>query len=292
MNDGRSIQQRAEAQALAAELTKYGVTIMPTHRKCEPAAVNGVDERDVDLLRTGSGICIHVGGRYFIATAAHVINSVPYDEHFVSTPTTRNWPLLIVDGGHRGGLNGDPLDVGWLELGPAAAAAAERTFLDISRIRTHCEGDEDLVMCGASLQDRQRTPGINGGPQTINNMASCIPTRGIRKADKLVEPLHPDRMFLDWPKRLKDLDDEWRDLPEPNGMSGGGVWALNKRHRPWRPDVVQLVGIEYAVERRAAAGRYLRAFQMQVWLQMLREDVPELAKYIDPMLAAGGVVIR
>jgi hypothetical protein len=99
-------------------------------------------------------------------------------------------------------------------------------------------------------------------------------------------------MFLDWPKRLKDLDDEWRDLPEPNGMSGGGVWALNKRHRPWRPDVVQLVGIEYAVERRAAAGRYLRAFQMQVWLQMLREDVPELAKYIDPMLAAGGVVIR
>jgi hypothetical protein len=102
MNDGRSIQQRAEAQALAAELTKYGVTIMPTHRKCEPAAVDGVDERDVDLLRTGSGICIHVGGRYFIATAAHVINSVPYDEHFVSTPTTRNWPLLIVDGGHRG----------------------------------------------------------------------------------------------------------------------------------------------------------------------------------------------
>jgi hypothetical protein len=99
------------------------------------------------------------------------------------------------------------------------------------------------------------------------------------------------RIFLEWPTTAKDLAGEWHGYPEPKGMSGGGVWASNLSYAPWRADVVQLVGIEYAVERHAPAGRYLKAFQMQVWLKMLREDIPELAHQIDPILAAGRFAI-
>lgn len=71
-------------------------------------------------------------------------------------------------------------------------------------------------------------------------------------------------------------------------MSGGGVWALNERaDGNWRAEYIQLVGIEYAIERHAPAGRYLRAFQMQVWLRMLREEGAALASHIDPVIAAG-----
>lgn len=69
-------------------------------------------------------------------------------------------------------------------------------------------------------------------------------------------------------------------------MSGGGVWALNDRAQGWRADHMQLVGIEYALGI-APAGRYLKAFQMQVWVWMLRDDLPELARDIEPILEAG-----
>ena len=47
----------------------------------------------------------------------------------------------------------------------------------------------------------------------------------------------------------------------------------------------QLVGIEYAWARTGVPDRYLKALQIQTWLEMVAEDIPELAPIINPYLA-------
>jgi hypothetical protein len=266
-----------------SELAKYGVAIARSIPR-----IDSTELRDIDASSFGSGTCVRVGGRYFIATAGHVINEAAPNEHFVATPTMRNRALEIVSGNHRGGRQGDDLDIGWLELGGRAAAIAERSFLDVARIRTNCRGDEDLVFMGASKQDDERSTHDDGLP-VLTRRSQWVPTRGIHDQHDLSDTLDPSHIFLRW-GRQKDLDGTWHEIPWPKGMSGGGVWALNLKHDPWRADRMQLVGIEYALGS-APAGRYLKAFQMQVWLQMLREDLPELAQHVDPILAAGRLLI-
>jgi hypothetical protein len=177
--------------------------------------------------------------------------------------------------------------VGWLELTARAAAIADRSFLDLARVRTYCRGDEDLLFIGASQRD-QETSMHDDGRRIVTRIAQWVPTRGILDQCDLADELDLDHIFLKWPARHRDHDGTCHELPEPKGMSGGGVWAPNLSHQPWRATLMQLVGIEYAIGS-APAGRYLKAFQMQVWLEMLREDLPELAPHIDPVIAAGRV---
>lgn len=263
------------------ELSGYAVGIAPILD----------DGKNIDQSGLGSGTCIRVAGRFFVATAAHVIMGRPYNQNFILTPKTGQWSLRIVKGGLRGGGPRDELDVGWLELHGRAAGNAGRHFLDVTRIRTHCIGDEDLVVIGSPQQHQERWREEDGTPVLKAN-AGWWPTRGILDRRDLAEDVDSNRkIFLKWPGRREGHNGEWYEYPEPLGISGGGVWATNFSQTPWRPEFLQLVGIEYAVQR-GPPDRYLRAFQMQVWLEMLREDAPELAKHIDPILAAGRFQIK
>jgi len=270
------------------ELSKYCVSIIPII----DAEERSDGRKNADPLNAGSGTCLRIGGRFFVATAAHVISPRPPNMHFVATPTTEDGALKIINGGYRGGGKYDPVDVGWLELHGRAAAQAGRAFLDIARVRTGCVGDEELVVLGAPVQQQERGKHADGTP-VLKTGASWWATRGILDARDLAEAPDPARkLFLRWPSRVEGTDGEWYEYPEPGGMSGGGVWATNVRHAQWRASNLQLVGIEYAFQRVGAPDRYLKACQIQVWLEMLREDVPELACHIDPLLGAGDLALR
>jgi hypothetical protein len=71
-------------------------------------------------------------------------------------------------------------------------------------------------------------------------------------------------------------------LPDAPGLSGSGLWRVNPMPGGvWTPDRAKLVAVQHSWSQN---GGYLRGTLMRHWLQMLREDVPELAGEIDPTL--------
>lgn len=262
------------------ELKKYAVSIVPILP----------DMQNLDPSAMGSGTCVRIGGRYFIATAAHVIMGRRFNQNFVLTPKLSNWSLRIVGGNVRGGGQGEYLDIGWLELHGRAAALSERSWLDVARLRTHCVGDEDLVVFGSPQSAAERQTHPDGSPMLHAN-SGWWATRGITDARDLAseDRLGESKMFLKWPRRVKGHNDEYYEYPDAPGISGGSVWAVNLGHKPWRAEYAQLVGIEYAWARVGVPDRYVKALQIQTWLEMLADDVPELRSTIAPVIAAGRV---
>lgn len=262
------------------ELKKYAVSIVPILP----------DMQNLDPSAMGSGTCIRIGGRYFIATAAHVIMGRRFNQHFLLTTNLTNWSLRIVGGNVRGGGQADYLDIGWLELHDRAAALAERSWLDVARLRTHCVGDEDLVVFGSPQSDAEHQTHIDGSPVLRAN-GGWWATRAITDARDLAseDKLGDSKMYLKWPRLIKGHNGEYYETPNAPGISGGGVWATNLRHTPWHAEYAQLVGIEYAWARTGVPDRYLKALQIQTWLEMVRDDIPELRSEIDPFIAAGRV---
>lgn len=282
MDDIRTPTKYADERVLMLnnELKKYAVSIVPILP----------DMQNLDPSAMGSGTCVRIGGRFFIATAAHVIMDRPFNQHFVLTPKLSNWSLRIVGGNVRGGRQNDYLDIGWLELHGRAAALAERSWLDVARLRTHCVGDEDLVVFGSPQQDAVRQTHPDGSPMLRAN-GSWWATRAITDVRDLAsdDKLGGTKMFLKWPRLIKGHNDEYYETPNAPGISGGSVWATNLDHSPWRAEYAQLVGIEYAWARTGVPDRYLKALQIQTWLEMVAEDIPQLRPEIDPVIAAGRV---
>lgn len=109
-------------------------------------------------------------------------------------------------------------------------------------------------------------------------------TRALSR-DELGEQDYERRMHLEWPRFVIGHNDESYEYPEPSGISGGGVWSLNigTHGSDWHPRYAQLAGIEFAVQK-GSGYRYLLAQQIHVWLEMVAEDIPELAPTINAHL--------
>jgi hypothetical protein len=261
------------------EIEKYGVAIVPILPNLMP-----------DLSAPGSGTCVRIGGRYFVATAAHVVQHKETETFFIGTPVRSNGVLRIINRGSRGGPQGEDLDVAWLELHPRAAAAAERNFLDVARMRTHASGDgeTDLLVFGAPANEMVVGREDDGSP-FFQPHASWWLARALMDPRDLGEAADFEkRMYLEWPRSRLGHNGETYPYPEAPGMSGGAVWAVNASAPSWRPENIQFVGVEYSWKTGGgAAYRFLRAFQAQVWLEMVADDLPELRRFIDPVLAAG-----
>ncbi len=209
----------------------------------------------------------------------------------VMTPSTSEWVLNVIGGGHRGGGQRDPLDVAWLELAPQAAAAAERHYLDLSRLGPYRDGsNEDLCVYGGPIQLQQR--GRQGGLPSVTAVTSMWVTRAMSAAE-LVDVDRTNRLHLLWPRVVTGRNDDTYEYPEAPGLSGGAIWSLNiKGHgQEWRADQTQLIGVQFAVQRDQGQ-RFLIGQQIQVWLAMLAQDIPKLAPIINEHLAGARVVLR
>lgn len=263
---------------LDMEARRYAVAIVPVDDVTD-------GERRLVPLHQGSGTCVRIGGRYLVATAAHVVSDVGTDRYAVLTPVTTKGALKVVGGGHRGGQQGDARDVGWLELAPGAARLAGRAFLDLPRFAAYRTGvGDDLAVYGAPAElGIKRT--VDGEPH-FTAVSGVWPTRAMTE-----EQVGPDttgcRIFLDWPSSVECHDGSYERYPEASGISGGAIWALNLTGHgdAWRADQMQLIGVQFAVQK-ANGYRYLIGQQMQTWLEMVAEDIPELRREIEQHLAA------
>ncbi|MBP9112402.1 MAG: hypothetical protein KBF88_06305 [Polyangiaceae bacterium] len=134
---------------LHAALRRHTVSILPIEcdEKNLPAPVPG---------HQGSGTCIIIEGRYFIATAAHVVPNLPASDYWVLGEALRGGFFKRLGAGKRGGKPGDDLDIAWIEIHSNEAAALRSTFLTLERISPYsAEERDDLVVMGSPVANQK-----------------------------------------------------------------------------------------------------------------------------------------
>jgi hypothetical protein len=69
-------------------------------------------------------------------------------------------------------------------------------------------------------------------------------------------------------------------LPDPQGVSGGGVWQTDTTHEGglWSPECLKLFAIQSTWHQ---PGKYLRATQIRHWLNLLCQKCPELIPAVE-----------
>jgi hypothetical protein len=259
---------------LSREVQKYTIAVAPLDTP----------------LGQGSGTCVRVGGRFFVATAAHVIGDYPDRPYAMITPASQGRTPRILRGGKRGGGPRDDLDIGWLELEPHATSPMERHFLDLARLAPYWDGGgKALRVCGVPVEGAER--GDREGTPFYRPHMQDLPTRILSNDEVGFKIDAPRRIYVDWPKYIDAHNNDIEEFPLPSGISGGGLWALNlSEHDEWKPEQSQLIGIEFATDK-SNLRRYLICQKIHLWLEMMAEDIPELASTINEHLNGSKLVL-
>ena len=236
----------------------------------------------------GSGTPIEIADRYFVSTAAHILDDVEISQLGVialgSQPGKfdRRTPHLV-GWGRRGGGKYDAVDIAWLEIHPRAApfliSEWGRTFVKLDRVSlAPVPPEAPMYVFGAPAQftrvsQRKGQPRL--GVLALPFLTRAIPLQGSGTVghDLYVEYLR-EMLTADGPK----------PMPAAPGLSGSGLWRVNPNaHGIWSPDSAQLVGVQHSWREH----EYLRGTLMRHWLTMVREDIPELSSAIDRVLKYG-----
>jgi len=232
----------------------------------------------------GSATCIEIGGRHFVATAAHNLNNLESLRNLSLGAFgeigkfTRLSPKLI-NKGRRGGWDYDRVDIAWLEIEPRAVPSWTeewgRRFVTLDRMWLGKAADVDKhVCCLGQAYESLKFLTVNG-----------IPTVGFRPLPYLSgtkrseDPEH--QMWVHYARVMHSMEGQ-KDAPDPAGFSGCGLWFVNpKQNGLWTPERAQLAAIEHGW---LPESECLTGTLMRHWVQMIREDIPELAHFIDPFL--------
>ena len=243
-------------------------------------------EPDDTVSSLGSGSCITIGRRHFIATAAHVIRNValgqvgvialgrPVGEHHNITPRLVGW-------GHRGGERSDAVDVAWLEIKQAAVPRLlsewGRVFITLDRVSLDpVPADAAMFVFGAPVALAKLTQ-LEGKP-FLGIGALPYLTRAIPAPPGQGSPEHD--VCVEYLSEMETAEGTVPMPPAP-GLSGSGLWRVNPSGSSiWSPDSARLV----AVQQSWMPDQYLRGTRIGDWLKMVREDIPELASEIDLVL--------
>lgn len=229
--------------------------------------------KDGEPYELGSGTCVKIGDRCFIATAAHVIDKYPNEALFLITQQEPqdSTPVII-------GRGSDPdLDVAWLELQPGVERTLGRNFIAIDRMRlgvAHLEKDL-VVVYGypsekASVHRGSRIHGL--GVQPI-----CFATNTLDGTERPTSANVARDICLAYPyEHLWGPDGPMAGIAAP-GLSGGGIWTVEAGTQGlWSPDKCQLVGIEHSW----SPWKWVKGSQVQHFLALMVRQLPELASTI------------
>jgi hypothetical protein len=240
--------------------------------------LKGVNRR-VDV---GSGVFVEIGGRHFIATAAHNIAGLP-DERIGLVHDER------VHGEYGGFISRFPdadtssytLDLGYLELGQKLAAGCGKEFLPLSRLRPRC-GHVDSS--GAYLLGYPAgTSGLESRPQCI--ALGAVGTATVTREPGSVRNTEPD-VDIVLTYAGDHFNTESQNIMEPvppDGLSGGGIWAIPgvEKSKIWSAEDAVLIGIQNRQRRRSGI---LLGTQIQHWLALVASRNPELDDLIEDVL--------
>lgn len=227
----------------------------------------------------GSGTCVKIGSRYLIATAAHVIKQYSNSEiRIVHTDEPNSNSITIINRGavldKKAGL-----DIAWLEIDPKSIGIFQKKFITLDRLTPNLGSvSDDIVFVygfPAKLVDKARLS---------KKMFQATPigyTTTTKEITKWPIDKNLDRhILLDWPQfgNISANTGTQIDLPEPYGISGGGIWKININNGGiWSPENACMIGIEYSWKEEE---RWLCGNQIQHWIQLIKKDIPELSEFI------------
>ncbi len=272
------------SDSLFKHLSPYSLSIIDTKDKDDPTCGN---------WEIFSGTLVEVGDRLLVATASHCVRT--------ATAPTRYWILGDQPRFRSEGVpavlaswntSGDRPDVGILELDQAGwQQFSLKTPCPLSRIRN------------AGLGRSQRSVSLIGSPgqyveQDIRNGAkglkavvtgySTVSLDETEWSNYSISPAPaPDLdIILDYPAgdaHTTRLDTgEPIVLPNPVGMSGGGLWdqgfGINGQDTLWTHDDAFLFGIQSAWHERQ---RYVRAVQVIHWVRLVHRHYTSLRNTLE-----------
>jgi hypothetical protein len=281
--DKRNCYLRLMAQET---FTEFHATALADHLTSRSVGLMLFEDGPNEYPKIGSGTCIKICDRHFIATAAHNLNDVrKFSEVGIGAlgnvgKYSGQTPKIIAWGRRGGRKKVDPLDVAWLEIKPGAVdpwcKAWGQRFVTLERISLAPVPVGRHVSIYGVPSREIRVGKIEGQP-----MLGFVPLP--YSGQVLPAPLdQPDTdIFFEYPTEA-NTEEGRKPLPHAEGLSGCGIWLVNDEDGGvWAPDRAQLVGVEHGW----LEYEYLRGNPIRVWLEMVREDIPELASEIDPMLA-------
>jgi hypothetical protein len=243
------------------------------------------DDED-DPVGIGSRTPIEIGGRSFVATAGHILDGVALSRLGViglGSPVGKwdNRTPCLVGRGHRGGGDGDAVDIGWLEIDPRAVpfltSKWERKFVPLDRMNlAPVPLDAAVYVFGAPAELTRQTQ-ADGRPR--------FGVRALPFMTRVILPKGPGAehdVYLEYTREMMTTEGP-KPMPKALGLSGSGIWRVNPTaNGVWSPESAQLV----AVQQSWLEYEYLRGTLIRDWLMMLREDIPALAAEIDTVLGS------
>lgn len=233
-----------------------------------------------------SGTFVAIGGREFIATAAHTISPSRPSLKLIGDgihPVERN-DIKIVAAGRARGANPD---VGYIEIAAGTASQLGRSPIELDRICDSGPGQAGriaflygnpfaLVERFVNHKAKQRIIGIHSFTYPNATLAydewPTVP-RDAEAPRKSVDLFIPYDVTEDM---IVDRGHGTR-LPNPRGASGGGIWQgigpINDGL--WHAEKIKLIAIQSNWDEER---KYIRGVQIKHWLRLVEEDYPDLRK--------------
>lgn len=263
----------ADPEQLSRKLESFKRLNQAVLEHLEKVAVAIVAFKDGEPYDIGSGTFVEIEGRCFIATAAHVIDEYPNEALLLITSRERqtDTPLII-------GRGSDPVaDVGWLELQPGMAQHLGKTPVTLDRLQLGVSHlDDDLAVVYGFPSEKAR-PHRGATSHGLVVQPICFATHTPDATEQPSDAKPARDIFLAYPDEgLLGPNGPMRGISAP-GLSGAGVWtAQTGKQGVWSPDHCKLIAIENSWLR----WKYVKCSQVQHFLLLVADSVPELAPTI------------
>lgn len=241
---------------------------------------------DDDSITIASGTLVSIGDRVFIATASHAVSELVGNEIYTfysgeNGSAVSEAPILKV-----GKIPGDCPDVGYLELGTNKALEhLKETACPIDRLAIYGTGRplRPVILVG--------NPGeyVSEKKDAEEEATGLIPTTIGYFTVPLLEPEWPDiadldpavDIVLEYPDTLAQQFESAESimLPDPRGMSGGGLWDYGFEDKAqWTKKSAKLIGIQSCWYKYL---RYAVVVQIIHWLKLIYSDYPNLRPILE-----------
>ncbi|MFL6211901.1 MAG: hypothetical protein ACJ74W_23850 [Pyrinomonadaceae bacterium] len=228
----------------------------------------------------GSAICIEIGGRLFIATAAHNFRGMNAADSVTLFSANRSSaiPLTVIQANYRQDLPDDEADIAWLEIDPVSASNSDLTGVSLGSVTPYPTPDiagfymVNGFPAGLKREERRNANDRNFVVPLALYITHAVPQEDLANGDIVLSYA-----------RTAIGPTGIGEMAQPHGMSGGGIWHIPPPDDPiiWMPERLRLIGITTVYFRRRDE---VRGVRMHQWLQLLYADLPELRPTLGPLL--------
>lgn len=230
-----------------------------------------------DPFDHGTGMLLSLEEANVVITAAHVIDKYGPDQlQIVSAENASNIKNAPSGKEFVGGKKFGQADVGFLQLSDDSITKLDhKKFLTLDDLEIFPQGlAEDMAVIFGMPEELHKTEQGNVHRYESFSYYSNIPA----DFDWTSKKQRPVQVVMEYPENVEDAFSKmFADLPEPSGMSGGGIWrARFKGSLIWTTDRLRLIGINAEFYRKK---RSVKANRIEALVTLLAKHFPSADTY-------------